>query len=275
MTRQLYELKHPLYPHPDLLKYYQEHKIKYEPQQGSYDDAYKIWYQLVRADHDISGAPLRPIYREVSQIIRMKASGKEYLLYSENLYGQDHEYVTKPFFHQYGSYQKPGFRRYYNYDTKTANVVKSGPLETIYFIPYSAKTIDELYECGPDDMDIELLVNVGSKQYGSRGFYRYEEFRDMELEDLARVGRDGKGMFQTTTTKIPAGTMAAELYNISGPTGNFGASQQQSNLYKEFQEFQKWKLDNNNNKNVTAVQQTTTTTTIKEKDTTNTNNNKK
>ena len=78
MTRKLYNLQHPLYPHHDLLKYHNDHKIVYHPYQGAYDDAYNQWYQLVRADHDFSGAPLRPITREISQIIRLKSSGQEF-----------------------------------------------------------------------------------------------------------------------------------------------------------------------------------------------------
>lgn len=234
MTRKLYELKHPLYPHPDLIKYHEDHKILYQPYQGSYDDAYKNWYQLVRADHDFSGAPIRPIYREISQIIRLKSSGQEYLLYGETLYGQDHENNTIPFFHTHGQYIKPGFRTVYNYDTRTANTIRNGQLETVYFIPLRKETLNELYECGPDDKDIELLVNVGSKQYGGRGFFTYEEFRDATLEELARIGREGKGMFTQPISNVPTGTMTAEL-RASG----------QAQLWKEFQEFQKFKQQQN------------------------------
>jgi hypothetical protein len=109
MTRKLYDFKHPLYPQPDLLAYHNQHKIAYQPYQGTYDDAYNQWYQLVRADHYFSGAPIRPIYREISQIIRMNSSGQEYLLYGETLYGQDHENNTIPFFHTFGQYMKPVF----------------------------------------------------------------------------------------------------------------------------------------------------------------------
>jgi len=237
MTRQLYDLRHPLYPNPDLLKYYEDHKMTYTSSQGSYDAAYNNWYQLVRADHDISGSPIRPIYSEVSQIIRLKAGGKDKILYSENLYGQDHEFVQQPFFHTYGSYNKPGFRTLYNYETKVANTVPTGQLETIYFIDYSKQKIDDLYKASPDDMDIEFLVNVGSKQYGSRGFYTLEEFRDMELEDLARLGRDGKGMFKQVTAKVSTNEMAAELYNTKSTVN----PQQEAKLYEEFQAYKKWK----------------------------------
>ena len=242
MTRQPYELKHPLYPHPDLLNYYLSKKVKYEPRPGSYDDTYYNWYQLVRADHDISGAPIRPIEREVQQIIRLKASGKEYLMYSEYLYGQDHEYLQKPFFHQYGSYQKPGFRTTYNYDTKTSSVIPTGQLETIYFIPYDPKEIEILYNAGPDDQDIELLVNAGPKQYGGRGFFTYNEFRDLELDELARMGRDGKGKFTTVTSKVATNEMTAELYNVTDK--NNMNPQQQAKLYAEFQAFQRFKAQN-------------------------------
>jgi hypothetical protein len=235
MTKQLYDLKHPLYPHPELLAYHNEHKIIYQPHQGSYDDAYRNWYQLVRADHDFSGAPIRPIYREISQIIRVKSSGQDYLLYSETLYGQDHENNTVPFFHTYGQYSKPGFKTVYNYETRQANTLKSGQTETIFFIKHDPKLIDELYEAGPDDRDIELLVNVGSRQYGGRGFFTYEEFRDSKLEELARIGREGKGMFTTLQSNVPTGTMNAELKALS--------NQQNTNpkLYQEFLEFQKFK----------------------------------
>ena len=242
MTRQLYNLQHPLYPHKDLLRYHEEHKVVYKPYQGAYDDAYNQWYQLVRADHDFSGAPIRPIYREISQIIRLKSSGQEYLLYSETLFGQDHENNTIPFFHTYGQYMKPAFKTVYNYELKQANTVRSGGVETVYFLPYNKDLINDLYDAGPDNMDIELLVNVGSKQYGGRGFYDKDEFRDSTFEELGRIGREGKGMFTQATTNVPVGTMTAELRALgSNPT----AAQQQQ-LWKEFQEFQKFKQQNQN-----------------------------
>lgn len=236
MTRQLYDLKHPLYPHPDLLAYHTQHKIAYQPYQGAYDDAYNQWYQLVRADHDFSGAPIRPIYREISQIIRMKSSGQEYLLYGETLYGQDHENNTIPFFHTYGQYMKPAFKTVYNYELKQANTIRSGGVETIYFIKLDKYLLQELYDAGPDNMDIELLVTVGSKQYGGRGFYTYEEFSNSSLEELARIGREGKGMFTQPTSNVPVGTMTAELRASGANT-----PQQQQQMWKEFQEFQKFK----------------------------------
>jgi hypothetical protein len=230
MTRQLYDLNHPLYPHPDLLRYHNDHKILYMPYQGSYDDAYRNWYQLVRADHDISGAPIRPIYREISQIIRLKSSGKEHLLYSETLYGLDHENNTIPFFHTYGQYMNPAFKTVYNYETRQANTIRSGNIDTVYFIDFDKKLIDELYNSGPDDKDIELLVNIGSKQYGGRGFWSYDDFKDLPLEELARQGREGKGMFSQPVATVPVGSITSEL-KASG----------QSKLYQEFMEFQKFK----------------------------------
>lgn len=235
MTRQLYELNHPLYPHRDLQKHHEDHKILYIPYQGSYDDQYNNWYQVVRADHDISGAPKRPIYREISQIMRQKSSGKEYLTYGESLIGFDHENNPIPFFHTYGTYIKPYFRTVYNYETRKANVIRSGQYETVYFIEYSKELLDQLYDAGPDNMDIELLVTVGSMQYGGRGFYTYDEFRDLPLEDLARMGREGKGQFPLNTTNIPVGAMISQLKQ-EGTT-----VQQQQNIYNEFQEFVKWR----------------------------------
>ena len=237
MTRQLYELKHPLYPHQDLLAYHVKNKIAYQPYQGAYDDAYNQWYQLVRADHDFSGAPIRPIYREISQIIRLKSSGQEYILYGETLYGQDHENNTIPFFHEYGQYMKPAFKTVYNYELKQANTIRSGGVETVYFLKYDKGLIDELYHSGPDDKDIELLVNVGSRQYGGRGFFTYDEFRDSPLEELARIGREGKGMYTTLTSNIPTGSMASELKSL----GTAATATTNPTLWKEFQEFQKFK----------------------------------
>ena len=237
MTKQLYELKHPLYPHPDLIGYHTQHKILYMPQQGAYDDAYRNWYQLVRADHDFSGAPKRPIYREISQIIRLKSSGQEFIMYSETLIGQDHENNSIPFFHTYGQYPKPAFKTVYNYETRQANTLRSGQIETVYFIKYDPYLIDELVNAGPDDRDIEFLVNVGSRQYGGRGFFTPEEFRDSKLEELARIGREGKGMYTTLQSNVPTGNVSSELKSLSTSL----SPAQQSQMYKEFMEFQKFK----------------------------------
>lgn len=246
MTRQLYDLKHPLYPHPDLLKYHIDHKIQYQPYQGAYDDAYNQWYQLVRADHDFSGAPIRPIYREISQIIRLKSSGNDYILYGETLYGQDHENNTIPFFHTAGQYMKPAFKTVYNYELKQANTIRSGGVETVYFLKFNKDLIEELYSAGPDDKDIELLVNVGSKQYGGRGFYTYEEFANSTLEELARIGREGKGMFTQPVSNVPVGSMTAELRALGGTAGGSSKSAaEQQQLWKDFQEFKKFQQNQN------------------------------
>jgi len=255
MTRQLYELKHPLYPNPDLVKYYNDHKVIYHPYQGTYDSAYNNWYQLVRADHDISGAPIRPITREISQIIRLKSSGKEYLLYSETLYGLDHENTQIPFFHTYGEYKKPAFKTVYNYETKQASTLPTGQIETVYFIDYDTKLIDELYDAGPDDREIELLVNVGSRQYGGRGFFGNEEFRDAKLEELGRIGREGKGMFTTLTSNIPTGSMNSELKSLGQSSST--TTSNQNKLWQEFIEFQKFKQD----QQITTTQPTAAGTT--------------
>lgn len=238
MTRQLFELNHPLYPHRDLRKHHEDHKIEYYKHQGSYDDAYNNWYQIVRADHDISGAPKRPIYREISQIMRLKSSGKEYLTYGETLIGFDHENNPVPFFHTYGSYIKPYFRTVYNYETRKAHVIRSGQHETIFFIEFNKDLLNELFAAGPDNMDIELLVTVGSMQYGGRGFYTYDEFRDLSIEELARMGREGKGQFPISQTNIPVGSMIQQLkYEGFKPSSN----QELKDLYQEFSEFVKWK----------------------------------
>jgi hypothetical protein len=240
LTRQLYELDHPLYPHKDLLKYFADHKIAYTPYQGGYDDAYRNWYQLVRADHDLSGAAIRPITREISQIIRFKSSGKEFLKYSETLWGLDHDNNPIPFFHTYGEYIKPNFKQVYNYETRTASTIRSGSVETVYFIEFNKDLIDQLYEAGPDNMDIELLVNVGSKQYGGRGFYTYEEFRNLSIEELGKIGNAGKNMFTQNVITTPQQTIADQLKALGG--GVSTSNQQQ--LWQEFQEFIKFRQQN-------------------------------
>lgn len=242
MTRQLYELKHPLYPHPELLKWYADHKMAYKPYPGSYDDQYNQWYQLARADHDQSGAPIRDIYREVQQIIRLKSASKDYLLIAENLIGTDHQNNVVDFFHTYGSYQKPGFRTMYNYDTKQSNTVFSGQVQTIYFIDFDKKLLENLYEYGPDNLDIGLYVQAGSTQYGGRGFYSYDEFKNLSLPELAEIGRTGKGMFAQKVVTVPSSEMATEYKASGGTTGSTtGTAAMSPQTWHEFQEFKRWK----------------------------------
>ena len=58
---------------------------------------------------------------------------------------------------------KPAFKTVYNYELKQANTIRSGGVETVFFLPFNKELIEELYSAGPDNMDIELLVNVGIK----------------------------------------------------------------------------------------------------------------
>ena len=53
---------------------------------------------------------------------------------------------------------------------------------------------------------------LASKQYGGRGFYTYDEFRDSTLEELARIGREGKGMF--TQLNLKCSSWNNELQNL-------------------------------------------------------------
>ena len=242
MTRQLYELKHPLYPHPDLLAWYAQNKMKYVPYPGSYDDHYNQWYQLVRADHDQSGAPKRDIYREVQQIIRIKSASKEYIMIAEHLIGEDHQHNPVDFFHTYGTYQRPGFRTMYNYDTKQASTIFSGQVQTVYFIPFNVQYLENLYKAGPDDLDIGLYVYAGEVQYGGRGFYTYDEFKNLKLEELAEIGRTGKGMFSQKYTSVPTDELAKEYHSLGvKPSTTTTVDNIPPQTWHEFLEFRKWK----------------------------------
>lgn len=234
MAKTLYQLKHPLYPHPDLIAHYIQHNSTYVSPPSSYDSSYKWWYQLVRADHDVSGAPIREIYREVTSIKRIKIGGKEYVEIGEYLIGEDHQHVKQNFYHQYGSYLKPGFRTVYNYETKQASTILTGQNETIYFIPYTKKAIEDAYESGSESVDVELKVQVGPRKYGGRGFFSFEEFRDLSIEELARMGATGKGMYKQIDTKIPMNVLASE----SRALGKVPLDQA---LIQEFEEFTRWK----------------------------------
>ena len=84
---------------------------------------------------------------------------------------------------------------------------------------------------------LEFLVNVGSRQYGGRGFFTPEEFRNDKLEELARIGREGKGMYTTLQSNVPTANVSSELKSLNATS----SPAQQSQLYKEFLEFQKFK----------------------------------
>lgn len=194
-----YNLKHPLYPIPELKKLHDDNNIKYDKNQ--FDTNYENWYNLVRRDSE-SGVPKRPIFQKITQIYRVKRGKKEFLIYNEELIGTDHEHNTEVFSHLYGRYKKPSFRRVYDYKTKSVTVTKEGDVEDVYFIPFSKKKLDELYEAIPEGVEPSLIVHTGVRRYGGTGIFTMEEFRDLPFEDLVKIAFTGRGLITNFNPNI-------------------------------------------------------------------------
>ena len=206
--------KKPIYPIPELKEHIDANNQGYNPDRYPYDNNYTDWVKAVQGYSKMDGAPKYPITREITQIVRQTYGGKEYLTYYEILTGKDYYQNPLPFTHKYGKYKKPIYRKQFNYKQNTVNIIPTGKNETRFFIPYSPKTVDELYKYAPDDRDIQLVIKVGDRSYGGGGFFTKEEFRDLSIEELARIGREGKNMFARLEVKIPDNEYAKENFEL-------------------------------------------------------------
>ena len=215
-TAKEYKLpKQPLYPIPELIQHIKANNQEYNPDRFPYDNNYNDWIKAVKGYSKIEGSPSYPITREISQIVRLKKGGQEYILYYEILTGKDYYQNPLPFTHKVGKYKKPLYRKQYNYRTGEVNTIPLNKKEIVYTVKYSKKLINELYKYAIEGKDIQLLIKVGDRSYGGGGFYTLEEFRDLSLEELARIGREGKNMFARLEVKIPDNTLAKENFELN------------------------------------------------------------
>jgi hypothetical protein len=187
------ELKHPLYPRPELLALHQENNYRYA--EKTIDKKYNRWYNKVKKKPTKITSLVTQIYR-----VRVLNSSGEKIMYHEILTGLDHNDNELDFDHLAGRWERPIFRKQYDEETDEVISQEIKDHEIIYDIPYSPEKILELASRAPSDT-LSLVIQNGAKKWSS-GF-TIEEFAYVPFEALEEKGRTGKAIAPELSQQKP------------------------------------------------------------------------
>jgi len=184
--------KHPLLPHPQVTKLYQENDFKYN--KTLQDRNYDAWYDEVKRSN---------ISILITQFFRTQRTGKkDYLYYDAILFGTDRKGNRTPFTMRFGTYERPTF--YKAVDQRTDKVESQQVEEkiTTYDIPYTDKLFDELLEQASDDR-LNLVVVTPGRTYNINDPI---DFRDATHTELIEMGTTGRSLHSLRTATPPKQT---------------------------------------------------------------------
>lgn len=144
MPEVKYDLKHPLCPHPEVIRVYQENKFKYE--KTVHDREYEQWHDEVKKVGKISTGE---ITRLIFQMFRINRMGQDYIFYDAFLYGTDKTGNKKSFYHSFGRYEEPIFNK--KIDQRTDEIISHELVDKVmtYEYQYTPKLFDSLLEEAP------------------------------------------------------------------------------------------------------------------------------
>jgi hypothetical protein len=127
---------------------------------------FRHFYPLVLGQTQ-NGKP-RPVTKEVNQIYRLRNKGKEWLMYNATFRGTDWKRNALDWNYLMCRYQIPIFR--YELDPNTNEVIPEKTqiqgLDTVYDIPYSKETAQELISMSPTGTPSLIIIDpAGNKKY--------------------------------------------------------------------------------------------------------------
>ena len=129
MPEAPYDLKskHPLLPHPEVTRIYQENKFQYY--KTCEDLNYERWYNEPKKVGKISSGKITIL---INQMYRTRQIGQDYIFYDAMLYGTDTTGNRLGFDIRFGKYEKPIFRK--RIDARTDKIISHEieAKETIY-----------------------------------------------------------------------------------------------------------------------------------------------
>ena len=184
-----YILKHPLYPKKELIEYFKDHGIEYEPALNAKDNEYQEWWDNTRADIAKGGAPDRPIYHNVTLIKRHKDhQGKEFVTYKETIWSMDRHRINKYFRHEEGITEYPKIIEEFD-ESKNDNVTHvTGITNSVFTYPYTRETIEELYKLAPSDGSPQgLYIIINGRPHYSNSWFTKPAFASLTFEELEEI----------------------------------------------------------------------------------------
>ena len=145
----------------------------------------RIFFKLVKQ----SG---KPVTRKITQVVRLKSAGKDYVYYHETLESQNN--IGKKITHSrvIGFHKKPEFEPVIS-DGGDVISASTSDFETIYEIPFSAPLLEQ--EIEPYMIDnVSLVIKALGRNYSG---FSYDQFKTLSFDELITYGKYG-----TLTPKI-------------------------------------------------------------------------
>ena len=168
MPETLFDLKskHPLLPHPEVTRLYQENKFSYY--KTCEDLNYERWFNETKKVGRISSGKISIL---ITGMYRTRQMGKDFIFYDAMLYGTDKTGNRLGFYLRFGKYDKPIFRK--RIDARSDEIISHEieAKETIYEIEYTPELLDELLEQSIEESEMQhlsLVVVTDEELYHSR-----------------------------------------------------------------------------------------------------------
>lgn len=134
----------------------------------------------------------KPVKRKVTQIVRLKSGGKDYVYYHETLTSKNN--IGKKIDHSrvIGVYKRPEFEPVLTDEGDTI-AASTEDFETIYEIPFSVHFLEQEIEPYIVENPSLVIKSLGRNYSG----FSYEQFKTLSFDDLLTLGKYG-----TLTPKI-------------------------------------------------------------------------
>lgn len=166
-----------LSPHPEITRIHTEHNHPYT--KTAHDKAFEIWLSQVNKKE--------PVDIVVTQITRQTYAGKEYLVWDADLVGKDRKGNELRFYHRFGTYEKPKFRKDIDERTDEIKSIEVAGYTTVYEHEFKQDLLDDLLQCSVEN--VSLVVSSSGKSYTVEDMY---DFREYAKEDLIVANKTGK-----------------------------------------------------------------------------------
>lgn len=166
-----------LCPHPEVQKIHVDNNHPYT--KTGHDKAFEIWSQQVNKKD--------PVDIVVTQIIRYSQGGKEYLVWDAELVGKDRKGNDLTFYHRFGTYDKPRFRKDIDERTDEIKSIEVSGYTTVYEHEFTQDLLDDLLQHSIEN--VSLVIKSSGRSYTFEDIY---DFKEHTKEDLIVANKTGK-----------------------------------------------------------------------------------
>lgn len=166
-----------LCPHPAVEKIYTENNYPYV--KTGHDKAFEIWMSKVNKKESVDIV--------VTQIIRYSQGGKEYLVWDADLVGKDRKGNEISFYHRFGIYDRPKFRRDIDERTDEIKSIEVSEYTPTFEYEFTKSLLEDLLQKSTEN--VSLIVKSAGRSYTVEDM---ADFTTGMKEDLIAANRTGK-----------------------------------------------------------------------------------